>query len=450
MTHVPRTRAPGIATALIALAVAAVLADSSIVILALPDILGQFDTTVADVAWVLTAFNIALAVAAVPAAMAARRAAPALFAGGIVLFAAASWACAAADSLTPLITARTAQAVGGGAVVGAALELLVASTGSEARAIRVWAVSGVVGLAVGPALGGALTELLSWRAIFIAQVPIAVAALAVLGVRARRRSDAAGRPDWAVNAALLLASAALTAALFLVVLLLINGWRLSPLTAAATVTVMPLAAIVAGRLAARHGDAATRAAAGALAIAGGLAALAVMPGASVWCTVPPQVLVGLGLGLTVESLTERALLDRAHPTVHAGWTVASRHLGVVIGILILTPVFVADLDRQQDRASTAVTSLVLDSRIEPQTKIALAQAGVRIINTSHERVPDLAPLFASVQVTDAERAEVARLHANLDDQLSRAATSAAQRSFLVAAGFALLALVPIAMVRRRR
>lgn len=436
--------------ALAALAVAVVLADSSIVILALPDILGEFDTRVADVAWVLTAFNAVLALAAVPAAYLARTRASVLFPAGLVVFAGASAACAWADSLGPLVAARCAQALGGAAVVGAALGVLAAAQGSERAAARVWAAAGVAGMAVGPALGGALTELLDWRAIFVAQVPVVLAAAAGAGMRVPRLRSPAGRPALLVDAALVALSAALTAALFLLVLLLINGWRLTPVAAAATVTVMPAAAIAAGRLVRGYGGPLARAAAGAVAIAGGLAALGVMPGASVGWTLVPQALVGAGLGLSVEALTERAMLDRSHPAVHAGWTVAARHLGVVLGVLILTPVFVADLDRQQVHASSAVTSLVLDAAIDPATKVTLAQAGVKIINTSHERVPDLGPLFRSVHVADDQRPRVRALQAGLEDQLRRAATSAAERSFLIAAVFALAALVPIGLVARGR
>ena len=59
--------------ALLGLTVGIVLADSSVVTLALPEILAQFDVKIQTLAWVLTSFNLALALAAVPAAFAARR-----------------------------------------------------------------------------------------------------------------------------------------------------------------------------------------------------------------------------------------------------------------------------------------------------------------------------------------------------------------------------------------
>lgn len=444
----PRLPRPA-AVAAIAVAVGVVLADSSIVILALPEILLRYDVTVATVAWVLTAYNLVLAVAAVPAAHTARRHPRAVFVAGIAVFAAASLWCALAPSLGALLAARCVQALGGALTVTAALELLPGLLGSEAAAARRWAAAGALGTAVGPAAGGLLTQLISWEAIFVAQVPVVAAAAAVAGLRPVRTAAPAGRPHLAANAALVLVSAALTAALFLVVLLMINGWGLEPVQAAVAVSVMPVAAILSGRFLGGRGGPAARAAAGALGVAAGLAALGLMPGASVGWTLAPQVLVGLGLGLTVGALTEAALAGRSPQGVHGGWTLASRHLGVVLGIVLLTPVFVADLDRQQARAQDAVTAILLDSRVAPGTKIALAQAGERVLSDTEGRVPDLSPIFREVTPEPDDREEFAGLQRALADQLDRAATSSVARSFLAAAAFALLALIPVAVARGR-
>ena len=68
------------------------------------------------------------------------------------------------------------QALGGAAAVTAALELLPATVGSERRAAAIWASAGATGAALGPAVGGILTELVSWQSIFLIQVPVALAA----------------------------------------------------------------------------------------------------------------------------------------------------------------------------------------------------------------------------------------------------------------------------------
>ena len=86
--------------AALGLVVGMVLADSSVVILALPDILDRFNVAISDVAWVLTLFNLVLAVAAVPAAYLSRRRAPGLVCtAGLVVFALASLGCALAPGL---------------------------------------------------------------------------------------------------------------------------------------------------------------------------------------------------------------------------------------------------------------------------------------------------------------------------------------------------------------
>ncbi|HVI37802.1 MAG TPA: MFS transporter, partial [Gaiellales bacterium] len=140
------------------LIVGLVLADSSVVILALPDILDHFDVSIDDVAWVLTLFNLVLAVVAVPAAYLSRRFAPGVVcSAGLLVFAAASLGCALAPDFTWLLVSRAGQAVGGAAAVCAALELLSTVAGSEKRAVGVWAAAGGLGAAAGPAVGGVLT-----------------------------------------------------------------------------------------------------------------------------------------------------------------------------------------------------------------------------------------------------------------------------------------------------
>src|SRR5436309_8740038 len=144
----------------LAAAVGLVLADSSIVVLALPQIYRDFDVSVGAVVWVLIAFNLVLAAAAVPAALAARRVGPGRAAVvGLAAFTAGSLACGLAPGLATLIAARCLQAIGGAAAVTAALELMPSAVGSERRAAAVWASAGAVGAALGPAVGGLLTEL---------------------------------------------------------------------------------------------------------------------------------------------------------------------------------------------------------------------------------------------------------------------------------------------------
>jgi MFS family permease len=432
--------------ALVGLGIGLALADSSVVTLALPDILRQFDVEIPQVAWVLTGYNLGLALAAVPAAYVARRRPRAAFGAGTLVFAAASLACALAPSFGVLVAARGVQAVGGALLVCAALDLLTAIDGSDARSVRTWAAAGVVGAALGPAAGGILTETLGWQSIFLVQAPLAlVTPLALVGLRVRPIPGPAGRPNVPANVALLLISGALTAALFLLVLLLVDGWHIDPAVAGVIVTVLPAAAIATGRVAHRFGGSRTRAACGAVLIAGGLGALGVLPGSSWLWTIAPQVLVGAGLGLALSALTERALQGRSPQAVHGGWTIAARHAGVVIGLLLLTPVFTTALDRNEQRALRAGAAAVIDSSIPPLQKLGLAQDVLAVVQASDREVPDVREAFADQPDTDAYRT----LEATLVSELDRAVTAAFARPFLLAAVLALAALVPIAFSRGR-
>ena len=433
------------------------LADSSVVVLALPDIYRELDTSVSGVTWVLVSFNLVLALAAVPAAIVARRFGPGrVAAAGLAVFAGASAACAAASGLDGLIAARCVQALGGAAAVTAALELMPGVIGSERSAAASWAAAGATGAALGPGIGGLLTELISWQSIFIAAVPLALLAGAPLLAVAReegapgtveRELGRTGRPHMAANVALALVSAAIAAALFLVVLLLIEGWRLTPIAAAVVVTAMPLAALVGTRISPLVPSSRARAAAGAILVAGGLAGLGWLPKATVLLTLPPQILVGVGLSLVLSALTESALEGRSPQAIHGGWTISARHAGVVIGLLALTPVFTADLAEQRRNAIDAGTAVVLDARVDPVLKIQLAQRIADQLDRERGKVPVIDPAFEPLPADPGERADVLTMKADLQDQLDRAATHAFSASFLIAALLGLAALVPIGLSR---
>jgi MFS family permease len=439
MTDVRRAVVP-----LLAVTVALVLADSAVVTLALPDILFALDATVAQVAWVLISFNLVLAAVAVPAALVARRVAPrALGAVGITVFALASAWCAVAGSIEVLVGARCLQAVGGALALVGCLELLVA-LGGERRGVTAWIAAGVIGTAAGPVVGGLLTEAISWEAIFVAQVPFAALAVpAALAVRAAREPvPDRHRPAVLPNLVLALLSAALTAALFLLVLLLVEGWRRSPATAALTVSVVPLAALASRPLArVLRASPGAEVGAGCLLVAGGLAGLALPPSAHLGWTVAPQALVGLGLGLTVDRLTEQAMELRLPRVDHAAWTIAARHAGVVLGLVVLTPVFTADLRDAEVPAREAIASLVLDAPLSAQDKIAVARALGDALTDQRGEVPDLGPAFDDADLAPSERPAADQLERDLDEQLERAATGAFRDSFLAGAGFALAALL---------
>jgi MFS family permease len=433
---------------LLGVAVGLALADSSIVTLALPEILGQFDVAITSVAWVLTSFNLVLALVAVPAAYVSRRRPREAFVSGSLVFAGASLACGLAPSFEVLVGARCVQAVGAALVVTAALDLLAQVQGGDEQALRTWVAAGILGAALGPAAGGVLTQVLGWESIFLVQVPLALALLfAVRGVTGRPTRSPAGRPSLTANSALLLVAGGLVAALFLVVLLLVDGWGMSPAAAGVVVTVMPLVAIGVGRLRPAGLGAIQGIACGVVLLAGGLAALALMPRAGWGWTIPPQILVGAGLGLTVAGLTEHALRERPDQVVHGGWTIAARHAGVVLGLVLLAPVLTSALEENRDEAIRAGAAVVLDSGIPPLDKLGVAQDVLAEVDRANEvgELPDVERAFEGRPDDDGWR----ELRDGLQEQLDRAVTGAFSGPFLLAAALTLCALVPVALMRRR-
>ncbi len=433
---------------LLGVAVGLALADSSIVTLALPEILGQFDVAITSVAWVLTSFNLVLALLAVPAAYVSRRRPREAFVTGSLVFAGASLACGLAPSFEVLVGARCVQAAGAALVVTAALDLLAQLQGGDEPALRTWVAAGILGAALGPAAGGILTQVLGWESIFLVQVPLALALLfAVRGVTGRPTRTPAGRPSLTANSALLLVAGGLVAALFLVVLLLVDGWGMSPAAAGVVVTAIPLVAIVVGRLRPSSLGPVQGIACGVILLAGGLAALALMPRAGWGWTIPPQILVGAGLGLTVGGLTEHALRNRPDQVVHGGWTIAARHAGVVVGLVLLAPVLTTALEENRDEAIRAGAAVVLDSEIPPLDKLGVAQDVLAEVDRANEvgELPDVERAFEGRPDDDEWRA----LINGLQEQLDRAVTSAFSGPFLLAAALTLCALIPVALMRRR-
>ncbi len=433
-----------------ALSVGLVLADSSIVTLALPEILTDYDSGVFAVSWVLTAYNVVLAAAIFPLARFARSHSAELWSAGVAIFAIASAACAFAPSLEALIGFRCIQALGGAAAIAGAIELLSRQRGSHANAARVWGVAGTAGLVLGPAVGGALTQIFSWEAIFLVQIPALILLAATRAPEGDPEPGPEGkldlRPEWALG----LLSGGLTAALFLLVILLINGWGLSPLAAAGVVTVIPVAALLVGRIQFPERGAAEYAIGGAIATAGGLAALGVLPGAGAELTVAPQLLIGAGLALALPVLTAAALLDRDPEGTRAAATLAARHAGIVVGIVVLTPVLSLQLESQQEAGRDAGTALLLDAPLSPTTKVEVATGIGDEIDLAEQQgaLPNIGRAFAQIGVEPEEQRDLDALQTGIEEQVERAATHAFTLPFLGAALLAALALIPLSGLRK--
>src|SRR3954463_2818179 len=159
-------RRPGL-TALVAAGVAVAFADSSIVVLALPQLYAELHTSIEGVAWVITAYNAALAAIAFALVLLVHRLhAGRTLAAGLIVFLGASIACAFAQNISFLVTARTIQGAGAALLLAGSLPVLVSLTGSAERGAAVWTLAGTFGAAAGPALGGVLTQAFDWRAVF--------------------------------------------------------------------------------------------------------------------------------------------------------------------------------------------------------------------------------------------------------------------------------------------
>ncbi len=437
------TEIGGAGRAALAAAAALALADASIVTLGLPSILVELDATVEGVAMVLAVYTVVLA-AALPAgaALSRRVGGPRLAAGGIVLFAVTSLACGLAGSFELLLVLRGFQAIGGaGALVGA---FTLLDGGRPGPGRRLWFTASIFGAAIGPALGGALTEAFDWRAIFLAQVPL-IAPGAMVAIRAARAGAAAevAIPDRAAAplaprpaVALALLSAALTAVIFLVVLLLVAGWSIQPLIAAAAVSVLPLAAVAASRI---RGPAEARAAAGCLLVAGGIGCLALLPGDSAWWTIGPQVLAGAGMGLALPALAGELLPELSRRDVAR--VLSIRHAGIAAALVVLAPVVSADLEETIFTAREEGTAAVLDAKLPPGVKLDLAPQLFAGLNTDDPRGQlERSVAEARDDLDDVdERAELDRLATQLDDVITGAVRSSFRIAFVITAAFALAA-----------
>jgi MFS family permease len=416
----------------IVLAASLVLADATVVTLALPDLLVDLRTTVYGVAAVLGVYTATVGCAALPAAWLVRRAGQ-RWTGTAALctFSLASLACAFANGLVVLLIARAIQGVAG------ALVLTVAGAALASR--RSWISIAVLSAAVGPVVGGALTQAFSWRAIFIAQAPVPLVAAAFRKSRSHVRLDDAtvSRARTKVRPLLVLGlvSGALTALLFGVVLLLVVGWAMRPLSAALAVSLVPVAAFL-GSL--PTGRVEQRVVAGCALIGGGVCALAFLPSNDVGWLVAPECIAGFGMGLALSPLLEHILPERAYENRAAN--LAIRHLGITFALLALAPVIAHDLDAATERAKLRTVAVVLDAPITPGEKLKVARVLVSSVRSDHPLAAVRAQArSARNEVSAADRPRFDAMFHRVETVFVGAAADAFHRAFLIAAAFALLA-----------
>ncbi|MFC4127902.1 MFS transporter [Nocardia rhizosphaerae] len=221
-SHDPTTHRTGAGWTLTAVAIATfmLMLDLTVVNVALADIRADFDSDFTALQWILDAYALGLAAVLLAAgSLADRIGRRRVFQAGMVVFTIASLACGLATGDPMLIAARFAQGLGGAVLFAVGPALLGHEFRGRARGQAFGVFGAVVGLAIafGPLIGGALTEALSWRWIFLVNVPFAVLALAIGRWRMRESRDpSAPSVDWA-------GMASFSAALFFLVFALMRG-----------------------------------------------------------------------------------------------------------------------------------------------------------------------------------------------------------------------------------
>src|SRR3954464_2895935 len=177
-----------------------IMLDNTIVNVALPSIQGDLHIGISELEWVVNGYALTFAVLMLTggklADLCGRRL---IFVVGLAIFTAASLACGLSPNANFLIGARVVQGVGSALMNPATLSIITATFPPRQRgmAIGVWAGVSALALAIGPLVGGVITQHISWNWIFFINVPVGILAIVVarLVIRESRDNSAEQRLD---------------------------------------------------------------------------------------------------------------------------------------------------------------------------------------------------------------------------------------------------------------
>jgi EmrB/QacA subfamily drug resistance transporter len=224
-----------------------IMLDNTVVNVALPSIQKDLGASISGLEWTINGYTLSFAVLLATGGrlgdiFGRRR----MFLCGVVIFTLSSATAGFAGDATSLVVSRIVQGVGAALMMPATLSIITnAFPASErGKAMGMWAGVSALALAVGPVLGGFLTEHVSWRAIFYLNIPVAIGAVtaALFAVRESRDTTVGRQVDYA-------GVAALTTGLTALILVLIEGnswgWGSAKIIALIAGAVLGLAAFVA-------------------------------------------------------------------------------------------------------------------------------------------------------------------------------------------------------------
>jgi EmrB/QacA subfamily drug resistance transporter len=226
------------------------LLDVTIVNVALPDIERSLNASLSDLQWVINAYALSLAALLLTAgSLADRLGRRRVFAIGVAVFTSGSLLCGLATDPLFLTLARAFQGVGGAIMFATSLALLSNAFHGKERGVAFGVFGAITGIAVavGPVLGGVITSGLSWRWIFLVNIPIGIATIAAIVLRVEESRDPrAQRPDWL---GFLTFSAALVGLVYGLIESNTHGWGSTTVVGSLVAAAVLLAAFVVVELA---------------------------------------------------------------------------------------------------------------------------------------------------------------------------------------------------------